>query len=237
MDLARLKQMAQASALAYGEGSVPEGFTLDRVSEGPMQAILLTGATEAILAFRGTDPTQLGDWRADLRGNYAAAFEGRVHQGFKDGLVALWAKVRPGMPLDRPLHVTGHSLGGALATLGALQAFGEGATVASVSTFGSPAVGDQAFVRFFTQTLGDRSDRVVHFADPVPRLLNPALGYFHVPTLRYLDREDRLVEGASWGQRTLDRVQGWFHQPGEALAAGVPDHLISSYISAMNKLG
>ncbi len=237
MELAHLIRMARASALAYGDGPTPEAFTLTRVSEGSMQAIVLAGATESILAFRGTDPSQVGDWRADLRGNYAAAFEGRVHQGFKDGLVALWAKVRPAIPLERPLHVTGHSLGGALATLGALQAHGEGGTVASLVTFGSPAVGDQAFVQAFTRILGDRSDRVVHFADPVPRLLNPGLGYFHVPTLRYLDREGRLVAEASWGQRTLDRFQGWLRKPGQALAVGVPDHLISSYISALEQSG
>ncbi|HJW33922.1 MAG TPA: lipase family protein [Holophagaceae bacterium] len=234
MDLPRLRSLAQISALAYGDGAVPEGYTLARVSDGSMQAIVLTGATDSVLAFRGTDATQSADWRADLRSNYAQAFEGRVHQGFKDGLVALWAKVRP-LLSDRPLWVTGHSLGGALATLGALQAVGEGWMVAGVATFGSPAVGDQAFVEFHVRTLGDRSDRVVHFADPVPRLLNPGLGFFHVPTLRYLDREGRLVDDAGWGQRTLDRVQGWFHKPGKVLTAGVPDHLISSYISALNK--
>ena len=234
MDLPRLRFMAQLSALAYGDGAVPEGYTLARVSEGSMQAIVLTGAAESVLAFRGTDAGQSGDWRADLRSNYAQAFEGRVHQGFKDGLVALWAKVRP-LLSDRPLWVTGHSLGGALATLGALQAVGEGWPVSGVVTFGSPAVGDQAFVEFFTRTLGDRSDRVVHFADPVPRLLNAGWGYFHVPVLRYLDQEGRLVDEASWGQRTLDRLQGWFHRPGQALTRGVPDHLISSYINALNK--
>jgi hypothetical protein len=117
-----------------------------------------------------------------------------------------------------------------------LQAVGEGATVAGLATFGSPAVGDQAFVRYFTATLGDRSDRVVHFADPVPRLLNPGLGFFHVPALRYLDRKGRLVEGAGWGQRTLDRLEGWLHKPGTLLTAGVPDHLISSYINTLEKL-
>ncbi|HJV91141.1 MAG TPA: lipase family protein [Holophagaceae bacterium] len=236
MDPRRLQRMARISALAYGDGAVPEGFTLARVSAGAMQAIVLTGATEAVLAFRGTDPSQAGDWDADLRANYDAAFGGRVHQGFKDGLVALWPKVSPLLPLDRPLAVTGHSLGGALATLGALQALGEGAGVASVITFGSPAVGDQAFVASFTKRLGDRSDRVVHFADPVPRLLHPGLGFFHVPTLRYLDREGRLVDDAGWAQRSLDRVQGWFRKPGAALAAGVPDHLISSYINALEQL-
>jgi len=236
MDLSRIRWMARVSALAYGDGAAPEGHALVRVSEGSMQAIVLTGAAGAILAFRGTDATQSADWHTDLRANYADAFEGRVHQGFKDGFVALWAKVRPLIPLDRPLEVTGHSLGGALATLGALQAHGEGATVTGLATFGSPAVGDQAFVRFFTETLGERSDRVVHFADPVPRLLNPGLGFHHVPSLRYLDREGRLVEGAGWGERTMDRLRGWLRTPGKALTGGVPDHFISSYIKALDNL-
>lgn len=236
MDLPRLRFLARASALAYGDGEVPAGFTLAHVSEGAMQAIVLQGPAEAVLAFRGTDATQSRDWGVDLRGNYAAAFEGRVHQGFKDGMVALWAKIRPEVPLDRPLWVTGHSLGGALATLGALQAHGEGATVAGVATFGSPAMGDAAFVAFFTGLLGDRSDRVVQAADPVPRLLNPGLGFHHVPTLRYLDRKGRLVEAPAWTARTADRLRLWLQQPRKLVAVGLSDHLISSYIRTLDAL-
>lgn len=236
MDLTRLRFLARASALAYGDGEVPPGFTLVRVSEGAMQAVVLQSPAEAVLAFRGTDATQSRDWGVDLRANFAAAFEGRVHQGFKDGMVALWAKVRPEVPLDRPLWVTGHSLGGALATLGALQAHGEGAPVAGVATFGSPAVGDAAFVAFFTGLLGDRSARVVQAADPVPRVLSPAFGFAHVPALRYLDRKGRLTEAPGWVDRTGDRLRLWLQQPEKLLAAGVGDHLISSYIKTLNNL-
>lgn len=235
MDLARLLQLARASRRAYGDGDPLPGFGETRIAVGAMQALVLKGAEEAILAFRGTDPGQSRDWLADLDAAYAPAFGAKVHHGFLAGLLDLWPGVLAALGPE-PLWVTGHSLGGALATLGALQAVGTGLTVRGVATFGSPAVGDRAFVAAFTEALGDRSDRVVHGNDPVPRVLNPFWGYAQVPRLRYLDREGRLREAPGWAVRTWDRVLDWGRHPLELPTAGAGDHPITTYLQALEKL-
>ena len=235
MDLPRTLQLARAARRAYGEGDGLAGFGETRLARGAMQALVLRAQGECILAFRGTDAGQLADWTADLDAAYTDGFGAKVHHGFLAGLLDLWAPVLAELP-DLPLWVTGHSLGGALATLGALQAAGTGLAVAGVATFGSPAVGDAGFVKAFTAALGDRSDRWVHGADPVPRALNAYWGYAHVPRLRYLDREGRLREEAGWAARTWDRVLGWGHHPLEAVTAGVGDHPIDTYLRALERL-
>lgn len=235
MDLPRTLQLACASRRAYGEGAPLEGYTERRIARGGMQALVLRAPGESILAFRGTDAGQLVDWAADLDAAFAGAFGGQVHHGFLAGLLELWAPVLEALP-DLPLWLTGHSLGGALATVGALQAVGTGLPVAGVATFGSPAVGDAAFAAAFTAALADRSDRWVHRADPVPRALNAYWGYAHVPRLRYLDRRGRLREDPGWAARTWDRLLGWGRRPAGALSAGLGDHGIEAYLQALEDL-
>ena len=80
------------------------------------------------------------------------------------------------------VEISGHSLGGALSTLAAAELEALGFRVASVSTFGSPRVGDQVFASFIGGKFGDRMRRWTHAHDVVPSLPPRVLGYHHVPT-------------------------------------------------------
>ena len=84
-----------------------------------------------------------------------------------------------------PLYVTGHSLGGAIATLTAYHATTyHDATY--LYTFGSPRVVNRLLSRKITDTLEGRSFRCVHGNDIVPRI-PPLLNYTHVQELVYFD--------------------------------------------------
>lgn len=72
---------------------------------------------------------------------------------------------------------TGHSLGGAVATLAAAYLRRSGIP-ADLYTYGSPRVGNPAFASFVTAQAGAEW-RVTHGADPVPRLPPAAWGYQH----------------------------------------------------------
>ena len=79
--------------------------------------------------------------------------------------------------------VTGHSLGGALATLAAADIrkiddpwYSENT---ELYTYGSPRVGNEATARFLTKQ-SNYSYRVTSMHDPVPRIPSVFLGYWHM---------------------------------------------------------
>ncbi len=140
-----------------------------------------------LLAFRGTEPTNAINWLTDTDVVQRAFGRGCVHQGFYANLQAVWEEIAtllrdamktgPGSTraaLDR-LYVTGHSLGGAMAVLGAARltidedpTFGN--LVRGVYTFGQPAVGNRAFTEDFAPRFGDRLFRHSYAYDVVPQL-------------------------------------------------------------------
>ncbi|KIW13151.1 hypothetical protein PV08_08338 [Exophiala spinifera] len=73
---------------------------------------------------------------------------------------------------------TGHSLGGALATLAAADLRNSGHNIA-LYTYGSPMVGNVALATFITGQ-GGGNYRVTHANDIVPKLPGYPLGFAHV---------------------------------------------------------
>ena len=143
----------------------------------------------AIVAFRGTEMKSLSalrEIRTDLNTLLLTFPEGgRVHKGFYKALEEIWEgpgrcrlflesliKKQPG----RPLWFTGHSLGGALASL----AFARVPSARGLYVFGSPRVGDQAFAEL---TLKRPVWRVENAKDPITLVPPdvPALGLNFVP--------------------------------------------------------
>jgi hypothetical protein len=72
---------------------------------------------------------------------------------------------------------TGHSLGGAVATLGAVYMRQAGRQV-DVYSYGSPRVGNDKFANFVSNQAGGEF-RVTHTEDPVPKLPPIIFGYRH----------------------------------------------------------
>src|SRR6185369_15912441 len=78
---------------------------------------------------------------------YAA---GLVHQGFADSLETLWGQLIPSVrrlaASGLPVFVTGHSKGGALATLASIRLLNEEKIEpAGIFTYGAPRSGDTQF--------------------------------------------------------------------------------------------
>ncbi len=85
-----------------------------------------------------------------------------VHGGIRDRVVEV-------LTPERHLFVTGHSLGGALATLFAYRAAAEdGLAVQGVYTFGAPRVGNVPFAQHYEALLGPRTNRWQNRSDPAP---------------------------------------------------------------------
>lgn len=75
------------------------------------------------------------------------------------------------------ITVTGHSLGGAVATLLGMHIRDAGYD-ADIYTYGSPRVGNEALARYITHQPGSNY-RVTHLADAVPRLPPLQVGFRH----------------------------------------------------------
>ncbi|TFK74281.1 alpha/beta-hydrolase [Pluteus cervinus] len=82
------------------------------------------------------------------------------------------------------LVVTGHSLGGALAAIGALSIQAAHPTVPlEFATVGQPRTGDAAFATLIEQRVGvNNIFRAVHTYDGVPTILPEIIGYQHFAT-------------------------------------------------------
>lgn len=63
-----------------------------------------------------------------------------LHKGFKSSAEAVYADVKPWLQADKPLHITGHSLGGAIAVVLAMYLQQDHYPVQQVITFGQPKV-------------------------------------------------------------------------------------------------
>jgi pimeloyl-ACP methyl ester carboxylesterase len=138
------------------------------------QAFAATHAAHAltVLAFRGTDSGRFEDIITDLntlQTDYPPAAGGpgcKVHAGFlkayrTDAMRKLVDLARA--PQGTTLLVTGHSLGGALATLAAVDA-----PAAKLITFGAPRVGDDAFCAHFDVRPGRRFENCCDLVWRVP---------------------------------------------------------------------
>lgn len=116
------------------------------------QAYRFENEHDCIVVCRGTEPNQWNDLQADANAIMAVAeTAGRVHFGFKSEVDALWPMIEPSIRgHDKPLWFTGHSLGGAMATICAGRCMLSKAHTnpTALYTFGSPRVGNRRYVNF-----------------------------------------------------------------------------------------
>ncbi len=198
-DLRNAKAFAAASHFAYypaergTEAFQNElGLTAKLISVNNTQAYLATNDNHIVVAFRGSEgPTNidgLKDWlltnamnllivpQGKLSTEFLAAGVGaKFHQGFVGAITDIWDELYPQLEAevkakDRPVWVTGHSLGGALALLGAWLFKRKFISVHQVYTFGAPMVGNQAVAEAFDREFPNAIFRYVNPPDPVPLL-------------------------------------------------------------------
>ncbi len=160
------------------------------------QAYVMGNDRAIVLAFRGTEMKKMQDWMTDLKAGLTPESGGKAHRGFKLAIDHVWESlfvtILQFRKQDQPIFVTGHSLGGALATVASLRLVRAKLPVAGVYTFGSPRVGDRAFRTEFNDVLLDRAFRFVNDEDGVTRLPMKMLGYCHVGQKCRFDASGRL---------------------------------------------
>jgi endonuclease G len=144
------------------------------------------------VAFRGTE--SLNDWLADLDVRPISKPYGHVHRGFAaayDQVASqLVATIDALQASGKVLHLTGHSLGAAVAAIAACELHGR-YPIAGIYTFGQPRLGDRTTVAFFEQNYPHSFHRFVFDDDIVPRV---PPGFRHVGKLYHFDANGILKE-------------------------------------------
>jgi hypothetical protein len=204
-----------------------------------------------VIAFRGTEQTKWKDLQTDLMlvpaglnperigGDFKQ--EVQVHSGFLSAYDSVRIRIISLLKMtigyiddvtEREdkwhVYVTGHSLGGALATLLALelsssQLAKRGAITVTMYNFGSPRVGNKQFAEIYNQKVKD-SWRVVNHRDIIPTVPR-LMGYCHVAHPVYLSAGD--VED-------IEFQKDGYHA--EVIGEATPDILVSRFMKGEKEL-
>lgn len=208
-----------------------------------------------VVAFRGTEQTQWKDLITDLMLVPAGLNPERIGGDFKQevqvhsGFLSAYDSVRTRIisliklaigyiddlaepPFKWHVYVTGHSLGGALATLLALELSSSqlamhGAVSVTMYNFGSPRVGNKKFAEYYNEKVKD-SWRVVNHRDIIPTVPR-LMGYCHVAQPIYLAAGD-LRDALENMELSGDGYQG------DVLGESTPDVLVIEFMKGEKEL-
>ena len=149
------------------------------------KALVLTDQTNVYVVFRGTK--SFTDFLADMKYYVVPKIIGNksfyVHKGFyqvaKEYINNGILKTIKGCLNGGNVYIAGHSLGGAVANLLALEAIEYRLPLGGVYTFGAPQVGGSGWVDIFIDKIGSKSRQWINSQDPIPKL--PLGSLIHEP--------------------------------------------------------
>jgi hypothetical protein len=162
---------------------IPAPTVINGTGSNRINACLVgKNANGIIVAFRGTippgDADSIPDWVGDFffEPTTCGSLPGKVHSGFCHDIQSIIAPIAAAVkalnPSQSKVFVTGHSKGGALASLGAWLLTAAGIPVAQVVTFASARTGDPDFRTGYQKVIPNQI-RYENYGDLVP-LLPPA---------------------------------------------------------------
>lgn len=230
---------ACCSLLAYKSTIVSEEFFLKAgfahvklIECDGAQAYVLSNDEIIVVAFRGTEILDRGDIWADIKfWKTKGRDKGLVHTGFKDELDKLWATVNYWLEqnTDKILYITGHSLGGAMATLAASRVTTD--NLKEIYTYGAPRVGNARWAR----NLHFIHNRIQNNNDLISRVPSKILGYRHQGMSTYINQHGYIRKCTPY-QRFKDMARGRIR----ALVKlqffdGVYDHALDKYCKKLHK--
>jgi hypothetical protein len=164
---------------------------IDRKSS---EAFIFENKDYYFLIFTGTELNEINDILADLKFDFVKTKEGRIHRGiYKYYSLLSFSILKYMLKLlkenRKPVVIGGHSLGGAMAVLAAIEI----SKIADcyVVTFGQPKLGDLRFAEYYEQKLN--YIRIVIDRDMIPKLPPSLFGYCHFGFKMILDTREDLM--------------------------------------------
>lgn len=197
------------------------------------EVVVAESADAIFVVFRGTEGMSiegLVDWLDNAQFNPATAPVAGMHTGFSNAAQTVYADIaaRIDAAPTKKVWLTGHSLGGALAT--ATATFLEygingdaSRPVQGLVTFGAPRIFTEAAAATFDATFGVRAQRFVDNEDLVPHVPTPSpFDYRHVGHLNNI-----VPDGVGGCVLETDTTE-------LGLGLSIDDHAMSAYLKRMD---
>ena len=209
------------------------------VSKNSAQAMLVEHKEFLCMVFRGTDES--ADWLDNINAFSTDALFGSFHRGFWKSVEDVWGKINKKYEelrkdKKRPLFITGHSLGGAMATIAAARLIHEDRPFISVYTFGQPRSMNRNAARIFNTEAGRRCYRFQNNEDMVTRTPARFMGYSHVGNCLYIDEKGTIHRDPGFWFKFVDTVEGAIDSLKDPkLIMGMSDHNMKNYMHAVEE--
>lgn len=188
-------QIAQLSYCSYDENNIyTNDIIVYNIEHAGVRAIVGFNLdyNAIFVSYRGS--TNIINWINNVRLKIIYPFDYNLDAGVETGFYNSYSKVHD--DIIKSIHYTsdlfgvydillsGHSLGGAISTILALDLshYYEQYNIIGLVTFGSPRIGNNAFVKAINLLPIEYSYRVVHNDDMVPHLPPIEFNYSHVST-------------------------------------------------------
>jgi hypothetical protein len=264
-DLTEIGKLLERCGLE-GAGNEFVQLECQRIDLGiDVDGFIAGGRDLIIVAFCGTEPFDVLDWLTDFKvdpvpgpfkgarwAGVAAAGQDMVHAGFFQSLKALekkhkwWEKVQEMCASkERPVYFTGHSLGGALALLAAVNNIANDPNTAvkrirGVYTFGQAMIGNRALAAKASPLLGNLVYRHVNGYDLGPRLPGPfAPDFVHFGIEKHCDVTEPVLRSSWRGWETAWAADALIRLAPPCIVSHVPEGYVigSSAMTTVPSLG
>ena len=231
-DTEAIQQRLQPSGLQF----------VDSMEKSGIRCLLAERDDTLVICFRGTEVDSLQNILTDVHVTFSDWMRGQVHTGFKKAWeqIAEWLDHHLKQRARHKLLFAGHSLGGALALLGADTYSSRDPVVYS---YGAPKTGDATFASGVTAT----HYRIVHNSDVVP-MAPPGKLYQHDSNRLYIDAKGELHTEPPTKTVIKSHLQGHLQHAAEVFGAwksknltalpnaNLVDHVPCFYVKALYEL-
>lgn len=160
----------------------------------------------------------------------------KLHQGFSSGAKAIFDEITPYLKADQPIHLTGHSLGGAIAVVLGMYLEKNDFNVSQIITFGQPKVTNVAGAERFSHLPLIRivtPEDIVPLVPPISPLQIRDLDiYWHMGVEVILDGDGKYSE-VSGVKSALRATKFTSSVPGEK---NLQAHMMTTYINLIEQL-
>ena len=216
----------------------PKFISISGVDKNSAQAALIEHEDYLCMAFRGTD--EFSDWLDNINAFSTKELFGEFHRGFWNSVEDVWRPINKKFRYlqkknKRPLFITGHSLGGAMATIAAAKLIHEDKPFTSVYTFGQPRALSRETAQTFNVECKSRFFRFHNNNDIVTRVPARLMGYSHVGSYLYITEEKEIHQEVGFWFKFLDQIEGVIKDIKESGFDSIKDHDMNEYLKAIKK--